>query len=87
MRYLAWELGEAGIRVNALSAGPVRTRAARGIPGFGTMVERAAERAPLRREIGAEDVADAALFLASPLGAAVTGEVLFVDAGYHAMGL
>jgi enoyl-[acyl-carrier protein] reductase I len=86
-RYLAWELGEAGIRVNALSAGPVRTRAARGIPGFGTMVERAAERSALRREIAAEEVADAALFLASPLSAAITAEVIFVDAGYHAMGI
>jgi enoyl-[acyl-carrier protein] reductase I len=87
VRYLAWELGEAGIRVNALSAGPVRTRAARGVPGFGTMVERAAERAPLRREISAAEVADAALFLASPLAAAITAEVIFVDAGYHAVGL
>jgi enoyl-[acyl-carrier protein] reductase I len=87
VRYLAWELGEAGIRVNALSPGPVRTRAARGIPGFGTMVERAAERSPLRREIAAEEVADAALFLSSPLAASITAEVVFVDAGYHAMGL
>jgi enoyl-[acyl-carrier protein] reductase I len=87
VQYLAWDLGEAGIRVNAISAGPVRTRAARGIPGFGEMVERTAERSPLRREINAEEVADAALFLASPLAAAITGEVVHVDAGYHAMGL
>jgi enoyl-[acyl-carrier protein] reductase I len=86
VRYLAWDLGDAGIRVNAISAGPVRTLAARGVPGFGTMAERAAERAPLRRDISADEVGDAALFLASPLSAAVTGETLFVDAGFHAMG-
>jgi enoyl-[acyl-carrier protein] reductase I len=73
--------------VNAISAGPVRTLAARGIPGFGTMAERVAERAPLRRDVSAEEVGDAALFLASPLSASVTGETLFVDAGFHAMGL
>jgi enoyl-[acyl-carrier protein] reductase I len=86
VRYLAWDLGDAGIRVNAISAGPVRTLAARGVPGFGTMAEKAAERSPLRRDISADEVGDAALFLASPLSAAVTGETLFVDAGFHAMG-
>ena len=86
VRYLAWDLGEAGIRVNAISAGPVRTLAARGIPGFGSMADQAAQRAPLRRDITAEEVADAAVFLASPLSASVTGETLFVDAGFHAMG-
>ena len=86
VRYLAWDLGDAAIRVNAISAGPVRTLAARGVPGFGTMAEVAAERSPLRREISAGEVGDAALFLASPLSAAVTGETLFVDAGFHAMG-
>jgi enoyl-[acyl-carrier protein] reductase I len=87
VRYLAWDLGEAGIRVNAISAGPVRTLAARGVPGLGQMIETAAGRSPLRREISADEVADAALWLASPLAAAVTGEVIFVDAGYHAMGM
>jgi enoyl-[acyl-carrier protein] reductase I len=86
VRYLAWDLGDAGIRVNAISAGPVRTLAARGVPGFGTMAEKAAERSPLRRDISADEVGDAALFLASPLSGAVTGETLFVDAGFHAMG-
>ena len=86
VRYLAWDLGDGGIRVNAISAGPVRTLAARGIPGFGTMADKAAERAPLRRDITADEVADAALFLASPLSASVTGETMFVDAGFHAMG-
>jgi enoyl-[acyl-carrier protein] reductase I len=87
VRYLAWDLGEAGIRVNAVSAGPVRTLAARGIPGFTEMAEAAAGRSPLRREITAEEVADAALFLVSPLASAITGHVLYVDAGFHAMGL
>lgn len=87
VRYLAWDLGDAGVRVNALSAGPVRTRAARGIPGFGDMTDIAAARSPLRREIDADEVADAALFLCSPLSRAVTGETLHVDAGYHAMGM
>jgi len=87
VRYLAWDLGEAGIRVNAISAGPVRTLAARGVRGFGQMLEQAAERAPLRREIDADEVADCAVWLASPLSGAVTGSVVFVDAGYHAMGM
>jgi enoyl-[acyl-carrier protein] reductase I len=87
VRYLAWDLGEFGIRVNAISAGPVRTLAARGIPGFGTMADEAAKKSPLRREITAQDVAGAAVFLASPLACGVTGEVLFVDAGFHAMGM
>jgi enoyl-[acyl-carrier protein] reductase I len=87
VRYLAWDLGDGGIRVNAISAGPVRTLAARGVPGFMSMADRAAERSPLRREITAEEVADAALWLASPLSAAVTGDVVFVDAGQHAMGI
>jgi enoyl-[acyl-carrier protein] reductase I len=86
VRYLAWDLGDAGIRVNAISAGPVRTLAARGIPGFGSMADQAAQRAPLRRDITADEVADAAVFLASSLSASVTGDTLFVDAGFHAMG-
>ena len=86
VRYLAWDLGDAGVRVNAISAGPVRTLAARGVPGFGTMADQAAQRAPLRRDITADEVGDAALFLASPLSASVTGETLFVDAGFHALG-
>ena len=87
VRYLAWDLGENAIRVNAISAGPVRTLAARGIPGFGTMADTINSRAPLRREITQDEVADTALFLASPLSASVTGETIFVDAGFHAMGL
>jgi enoyl-[acyl-carrier protein] reductase I len=87
VRYLSWDLGEHGIRVNAISAGPVRTLAARGIPGFGTMADTINARTPLRREITQDEVADTALFLASPLSASVTGETIFVDAGFHAMGL
>ncbi|HTI34899.1 MAG TPA: SDR family oxidoreductase, partial [Miltoncostaea sp.] len=87
VRHLAWDLGEGGIRVNAISAGPVRTLAARGIPGFGTMADTIASRTPLRREITQDEVADTAVYLASPLSASVTGETIFVDAGFHAMGL
>jgi enoyl-[acyl-carrier protein] reductase I len=87
VRYLAWDLGDAAIRVNAISAGPVRTLAARSIPGFTDMADKAAERSPLRRSVTAEEVAGAALFLASPMSSGVTGHVLYVDAGYHAIGL
>ncbi len=87
VRHLAWDLGESAIRVNAISAGPVRTLAARGIPGFGTMADTIASRTPLRREITQDEVADTAVYLASPLSASVTGETIFVDAGFHAMGL
>jgi enoyl-[acyl-carrier protein] reductase I len=85
VRYLAADLGSANIRVNAVSAGPVRTLAARSIPGFTTMEEIVSERAPLKRNVEAGDVAGAAVYL---LGAEnVTGTTLYVDAGYHAMGM
>jgi enoyl-[acyl-carrier protein] reductase I len=87
VRYLAWDLGESAIRVNAISAGPVRTLAARSIPGFMDMADKAAARSPLRRSVTAQEVAGAALFLASSLSSGVTGHVLYVDAGYHAIGL
>jgi enoyl-[acyl-carrier protein] reductase I len=87
MRYLASELGEADIRVNAISAGPVRTLAARSITGFSEMETIFSERAPLRRTIDASDVGSAALYLLSPMARSVTGTVLYVDAGYHAMGM
>lgn len=87
VRYLAWDMGPDNVRVNALSAGPVRTLAARGIPGFGDMVDNAIERSPLRRAIDADEVADAAVFLCSDMARAVTGETLHVDAGYHAMAI
>jgi enoyl-[acyl-carrier protein] reductase I len=87
VRYLAWDLGDSAVRVNAISAGPVRTLAARSIPGFLDMAERAAARSPLRRNVTADEVAGAGVFLASDLSTGVTGHVLYVDAGYHAIGL
>ena len=87
MRYLAWDLGESAIRVNAISAGPVRTLAARSIAGFPTMESIVEERAPLRHNIEAEDVGAAGAYLLSEDAKAVTGTILYVDAGYHAMGM
>ena len=85
--YLASELGANKIRVNAISAGPVKTASARGIKDFTTILDRVAQHAPLRRNTDPAEVADAAVFLASDLGRGVTGNVLFVDAGFHIMGL
>jgi len=87
MRYLAWELGEKGIRVNAISAGPVRTLAARSIAGFTTMEDMFTERAPLHRPIESGDCGAAAAYLLSDDARNVTGTMLYVDAGYHAMGM
>jgi enoyl-[acyl-carrier protein] reductase I len=87
VRYLAHDLGPRGIRVNAVSAGPIKTLAAAGIAGFREMLHYSSERAPLKRNIDAEEVGRAALFLLSDLGSAVTGEVLHVDAGYNIMGM
>jgi len=81
-RQLAFELGPKNIRVNAISAGPVSTLAARGIRGFTDMLKKHAERAPLRRNITKEEVGNAGLFLLSELGSGITGEVMMVDAGY-----
>lgn len=86
VRQLAWELGPKNVRVNALSAGPVSTLAARGISGFVGMQKHHAEKAPLRRNITKEEVGSAALFLLSDLSSGITGETLYVDAGYHIMG-
>ena len=87
VRQLAWELGDRDIRVNALSAGPVPTLSARGISGFTSMVAHARRHAPLRRNIEPREVADAALFLLSPMASGITGTTLYVDAGYHIMGI
>ncbi len=87
VRYLAMELGPQNIRVNAISAGPVRTLAARSITGFTVMEDHAEKNAPLRRNISAEDVGNAALYLCSPLAANVTGQILLVDAGYSILGM
>ncbi len=87
VRYLAWDLGPKSIRVNAISAGPVRTLAARSIAGFPTMESIVEERSPLRRNIDADDVAGAAAYLLSAESGGVTATTLYVDAGYHAMGM
>ncbi len=87
VRYLAHDLGPRGIRVNAISAGPIRTLSASGIEGFSAILDHIASRAPLRRNVTAEEVGDACAFLASPLSRGITGSTLYVDAGYHVMGL
>jgi enoyl-[acyl-carrier protein] reductase I len=87
VRYLAWDLGQKNIRVNAISAGPVRTLAARSIAGFGTMESIVEERAPLHRHIEADDVGAAAGYLLSDDARNVTGTTLYVDSGYHAIGM
>ena len=87
VKYLAWDLGQKNIRVNAVSAGPVRTLAARSIAGFTEMESMFVERAPLRRHIDADDVAAASSYLLSDDAKNVTGTTLYVDAGYHSMGM
>jgi enoyl-[acyl-carrier protein] reductase I len=87
VRYLAWDLGEKQIRVNAVSAGPVRTLAARSIAGFTEMERLFEERAPMRRHIDADDVAAGAAYLLSDEAKNVTGTTLYVDSGYHSMGM
>jgi enoyl-[acyl-carrier protein] reductase I len=87
VKYLAYDLGPKKIRVNAISAGPIRTLASAGIAGFKEMLHYSAERAPLKRNVDTEEVARAALFLASDMASAVTGEVVHVDAGYNIMGM
>jgi len=83
VRYLAASLGPRGIRVNAISAGPIKTLAASGIAGFGKILKHVAEHAPLRRNVTTEDVGNAAAFLLSELAGGVTGEVLYVDNGFR----
>jgi enoyl-[acyl-carrier protein] reductase I len=87
VRYLAADLGPKNIRVNAISAGPIKTLAAAGISGFSTILQVYRDRAPLRRTVETTEVADAAMFLIGPAGRAVTAEILMVDAGYHATGM
>ena len=87
MRYLAADLGARGIRVNAISAGPVNTLAARGVYGFTRMLNAAKERAPLRRNVTTGEIGSTATFLLSPLSSGITGEVIHVDAGYHVLGM
>ncbi len=86
VRYLAWNLGPRNIRVNAISAGPIKTLAARGVGDLTEMLRSHAERAPLHRNVDQLEVGGTALFLASDLAAAITGETLYVDCGYNIMG-
>lgn len=87
VRYLALNLGPEKVRVNAISAGPIKTLSAMGVKGFSNILKVVEEKAPLRRNVTPEDVGNVGLFLASDLSAAVTGEVLFVDSGYHILGV
>ncbi|OFW08163.1 MAG: enoyl-ACP reductase [Acidobacteria bacterium RIFCSPLOWO2_02_FULL_67_36] len=87
VRYLAADLGPKGIRVNAISAGPIKTLAASGISGFSAILQHYRDRAPLHRTVETAEVADAAMFLLGPAGRAVTAEILMVDGGYHATGM
>jgi len=87
VRFLAADLGPGGVRVNAISAGPIKTLAAAGIPGFRKMLGHVAAVNPLRRNVTQEDVGNAAAFLCSDLAAGITGEVLYVDGGYHTVGM
>jgi enoyl-[acyl-carrier protein] reductase I len=87
IRQLAYELGPKKIRVNAISAGPLSTLAARGIRGFTKILHLYPQKAPLRRNIDHQEVAKSALFLCSDLASGITGEIIHVDAGYHIMGV
>jgi len=86
-RYLAADLGPKGIRVNAISAGPIKTLAAAGVPGFRLMLKYSEKASPLRRLISQDDLGNTALFLASDMGSAITGEIMHVDAGYNILGM
>jgi enoyl-[acyl-carrier protein] reductase I len=86
VRYLAADLGPRNIRVNAISAGPIKTLAASGISGFSSILQVYRDRAPLRRNVELAEVADAAMFLLSPAARAITGEIMMVDSGFHVSG-
>ena len=87
VRYLAADLGPSGIRVNAISAGPIKTLSAAGVNNFSTLLDTMPDRAPLRKNVTAEEVADAGTFLLSEAARGITGSVLFVDAGFHVLGV
>jgi enoyl-[acyl-carrier protein] reductase I len=87
VRYLASDLGPNGIRVNAISAGPIKTLASSAVGGISSMIKLHTERAPLRKAVDIDEVGDAALFLISPLSRGITGEVIYVDGGYHILGV
>jgi enoyl-[acyl-carrier protein] reductase I len=86
VRYLAWDLGPQNIRVNAISAGPIKTLAARGISGLSDMLKSHADRSPLKRNVDVDEVASTATFLCSGGGTGITGETIYVDCGYNIMG-
>jgi len=87
VRYLANDLGSHGVRVNAISAGPIKTLASSAVGGISNMIKLHSERAPLRKPVDISEVGDAALFLISPLGRGITGEVIYVDGGYNILGV
>ncbi len=87
VRYLAHSLGPEGIRVNAISAGPIKTLAAKGITGFNKIIQHVEQSAPLRRNVTIEEVGNTSAFLCSELASGITGEIVYVDAGYHTAGL
>ncbi|AUG57032.1 enoyl-ACP reductase FabI [Acetivibrio saccincola] len=87
VRYLASDLGPSGIKVNAISAGPIKTLSAKGVKNFGSILDTVEEKAPLRRNVTTEDVGKTALYLLSDLSSGVTGEIIHVDSGYHIMGI
>jgi enoyl-[acyl-carrier protein] reductase I len=87
VRYLAYDLGDRGIRVNAISAGPISTASSRQVRDFKKMLDKVAAAAPLRRNVTQEDVGKTAVYLASELATAITADIHFVDSGYHAMGM
>src|SRR5438093_2385210 len=87
VRYLANDLGPHGIRVNAISAGPIKTLASSAVGGISNMIKLHAERAPLRKQVDIDEVGDAVLFLVSPLSRGISGEVIYVDGGYHILGV
>ncbi len=86
VRYLAADLGESGVRVNAISAGPIKTLAASGIPQFKEMLNSFAEKAPLKKNVSQEEVGEVAAFLLSDKASGITGEIMYVDAGFNVMG-
>ena len=87
VQYLAYDLGPRGIRVNAISAGPIKTLASSGISGFNKILNHIERYTPLKKNVTIEEVGNTALFLASPLATGITGDVVFVDAGYHTSGI
>ncbi|HPD01060.1 MAG TPA: SDR family oxidoreductase, partial [Acetivibrio sp.] len=87
VKYLAYDLGSGNIRVNAISAGPIKTLSAKGVKNFGSILDTLPEKAPLKRNITQEDLGNTALYLLSDLSGGVTGEVIHVDSGYNIMGL